>query len=105
MLRAFLFPGVSLCCGQAGGDGDDEGNCICDGSEPITPVGGLDMCHFYNNGSDSKGLEEHFYFAGGCGGEVDTACLGNMSQYGDVDFSCDDDGGDCPLNSCHCRWF
>lgn len=63
----------------------------------MSPGGGSNVSHLYNDRSDGKGLQEHFDLSGECGCKTDTACLGDMPQHRNIDFPQDKNSGDRPV--------
>ena len=61
ILRGLLGGSAGGC--EAGDDGDCEHKEEGNRGKPMPPVGGLDVGDFDEDGSDGKGLDEHFDFS------------------------------------------
>ena len=95
------FLGGSAGGGKAGDNCGSEHNQECNGGKPVSPGCGRGMSGFDKDDSDGQGLEEHFYFAGSDGAEVDAFGLGGVAKNGYVSFSANQDSGDTPADNVH----
>ena len=62
-------------------------------------VGGLD-----EDCADGEGLDEHFYFSGGDGAEVNAFCLGGVAEDGYEALPDNQNGGDGPADYMQGNW-
>ena len=81
-----FFPATSLSSPYTWYNGNRQHKYKHYGCEPMSPLGGLDMSHFYYHGADGKRLEKHLDLAGDGSGKVDAASFCNMTQHGNVNF-------------------
>jgi len=70
----------------------------------VAPGRGLDVGGLDEDCADGEGLDEHFYFSGGDGAEVDTFCLGGVAEDGYEALPDNQDGGDGPADYMQGNW-